>query len=121
MWRVSVVEGKGARCLRWKGKGLSAVEGKGAGVLGEYLRRAHTVCYFYGVFHGNGLAFTPSQNAPKESKPLGRRPMLTSLCLALYGASQGEFTYDGPLGATTTLVWGLLARLSIFPTLLQIA
>ena len=27
-------------------------------------------------------------------------------CLALFGASQGENTSDGPLGATTTLVWG---------------
>ena len=39
--------------------------GKGGSVsVGEYLRPARTTRYFYGRFTQNGLAFTPSLNAP---------------------------------------------------------
>ena len=62
----------------------------------------------------------PHKMPPKESKPLGKRPVQTSLRLALSGASPCGDTQDGPLGATTSLVWGIPARLSIFPALVQI-
>ena len=54
---------------------------------------------------GMGWLLSPPKMTPKESKSLGTRPVETSLCLASSGASQGENTSDGPVGATTTLVW----------------
>ena len=61
----------------------------------------------------------PHKTPSKESKPLGTKPVYTSLHLAL-SAPRGENTEDGPKGATTTRVGGLLAELSTFPTLVQL-
>ena len=51
-----------------------------------YLCHTCAARYFYGGFTRNGSAATPFHMPLKESKPLGTRPLQTSLRLALSGA-----------------------------------
>ena len=77
--------------------------------------------YFYGGLTWNGLAFTPSQNAPQGEQTLEYKTCVNiPPSCPIHRLSKVKIHQMAPLGATTTLVWGP-AALSIVPTLVLIA